>query len=704
MSTGEVVQRALRNAVSIVPAVGEAVSAPRGALAFALSLLHHRLPPMYFFERLLGAPLILLGVLTLLGLIQLARNGDGLVPLYVAASVLMIIVTPWPGQFTRYLMPLTPFLLVAVTGLISRWSPPREPGAGERPRGRWRRLPLGVAAAALILVAGALTLWSVFRLFHRPALFVNPDGKAVAGRLFYYDRNWAAHDVALEWLRQTAGPEDVMATSTPHWAFLRTGRKAVLPPMEVDPERAQFLLDSVPVRSSWSTRSSSRTRAAATPHRSFTLIRSSGSASSRAAPRSIADDDLIPWAPGVRPRRGSSQPMTPGAEKDEPAGAVEVSVVMPCLNEADTLGLVHSQGQEAVRRYGLEARSWWPTTGAPMDPPPSRSASGLAWSGSKRGDTGTPSWAESRRHGGATSSWAMPTTATTSWRCRSSWRGCARASSSCRVAGCPPGAGASSLAPCPSFIVSSATPSFSALARRWFWSSIHDVYCGMRGFTRALYDRLELRCTGMEFATEMIIKASLHRARMVEIPITLHPDGRRVHAPHLRTFRDGWRTLRFFLLYSPSWLFLLPGLLLILLGLLGYAVALPGVTAGGVNFDAHTLLVASLAVICGYQAIQFGVFTKVYAAHEGLLPADRRTAWLVEKTRLEAGLLGGLAGMAAGLVLIALAVDQWRRVGFGHLDYAHTMRWVIPGVTLTVLGFQTCLSSFFLGVLGLKRR
>ena len=247
-------------------------------------------------------------------------------------------------------------------------------------------------------------------------------------------------------------------------------------------------------------------------------------------------------------------------------------------------------------------------------------------------------------------------------------------------------------------------PLFSALARRWFWSSIHDVYCGMRGFTKELYERLDQRCTGMEFATEMIIKASLDGCRIAEVPITLHPDGRRAHPPHLRTFRDGWRTLRFFLMYSPSRLFLLPGLLLLSFGLLGYAVAMPGVTAMGVNFDAHTLLFASLAIICGYQSIQFGVFTKTFAMSEGLLPPDPRIVWLLKRTTLERGLLVGLAAMLLGLFLLAGAVNQWREVQFGHLDYARTMRWVIPGVTLTALGFQTFLSSFFLDILGLNRR
>jgi glycosyltransferase involved in cell wall biosynthesis len=247
-------------------------------------------------------------------------------------------------------------------------------------------------------------------------------------------------------------------------------------------------------------------------------------------------------------------------------------------------------------------------------------------------------------------------------------------------------------------------PLFSALARAWFHAPIHDVYCGMRAFTKNFYEALDQRCTGMEFATEMIVKASLQRARIAEVPITLHPDGRRAHAPHLRTFRDGWRTLRFFLLYSPGWLFFRPGLFLILLGLLGYAIALPGLRAHGVTFDAHTLLVASLAVICGYQSVLFAVFTKTFAIRERLMPPDPRLAQAHELFRLERGLLGGGIAMVVGVALLVGAVNQWRIVSFGNLDYAHTMRWVIPGVTLTLLGFQTILSSFFISILDMKRK
>jgi glycosyltransferase involved in cell wall biosynthesis len=247
-------------------------------------------------------------------------------------------------------------------------------------------------------------------------------------------------------------------------------------------------------------------------------------------------------------------------------------------------------------------------------------------------------------------------------------------------------------------------PMFSIMARRMFSSPIHDVYCGMRGFTKTLYTRLDLRCTGMEFATEMIIKASLQKARIAEIPITLHRDGRKSHAPHLKTVRDGWRTLRFFLLLSPRWLFLIPGCALILLGLAGYAIALPGLRIGKVTFDVHTLLFASLGVLLGYQSVLFAIFTKTFAISEGILPEDAEFRRFFQIMKLERGLIFGAASFLVGVVLLANAIAQWVAADFGHLDYSHTMRWVIPGTTLAALGFQTFLSSFFVSILGMKRR
>jgi len=247
-------------------------------------------------------------------------------------------------------------------------------------------------------------------------------------------------------------------------------------------------------------------------------------------------------------------------------------------------------------------------------------------------------------------------------------------------------------------------PMFSILVRRMFWAEIHDVYCGLRGFTKALYDRLGLRCVGMEFATEMIIKSNIYGTRITEVPITLHPDGRKAHKPHLKTFRDGWRTLRFFMMYSPRWLFLYPGVFLIILGLLGYGMALPGVTTVGVTFDAHTLLFSSLFMLLGYQSILFAVFSKTFAISEGLLPENKRMTRFYEIVNLEKGLLAAMAVLVFGLILLLLAVNQWRLTHFGKLDYAHTMRYVIPGVTLTAIGFQTILSGFFISILGMRRK
>jgi glycosyltransferase involved in cell wall biosynthesis len=247
-------------------------------------------------------------------------------------------------------------------------------------------------------------------------------------------------------------------------------------------------------------------------------------------------------------------------------------------------------------------------------------------------------------------------------------------------------------------------PLFSILVRWWFAAPIHDVYCGLRGFTKELYTRLDQRCTGMEFATEMIIKASLFRVKIGEVPITLHPDGRKAHAPHLKTFRDGWRTIRFFLMCSPRWLFLVPGATLVLIGLVAYSLALPGVQIGPAKFDAHTLLFGSLAILCGYQSILFAVFTKTFGMREGFLPGDPRMERFFELVNLERGLVVSGVAMIAGVTLLLLAFNQWRSAHFGNLDYAHTMRFVVPGATLTALGFQTLLSSFFVSILGMNRR
>ena len=247
-------------------------------------------------------------------------------------------------------------------------------------------------------------------------------------------------------------------------------------------------------------------------------------------------------------------------------------------------------------------------------------------------------------------------------------------------------------------------PMFSFLVRLWFGAPIHDVYCGLRGFRKDFQQSLEQRCTGMEFATEMIIKSSLRGAKIAEVPITLHPDGRKAHAPHLKTFRDGWRTLRFFLMCSPKWLFFLPGILLLLLGVFFGALAFPNVKIGPATFDAHTLLFASLFLILGYQAVVFAIMTKAFAVSEGILPKDIRLLRFFSIATLERGLLLGALAMILGLSMLGISVFNWSEVGFGVLDYSKTMRWVIPGATLTALGFQTILFSFFISMMGINRK
>jgi glycosyltransferase involved in cell wall biosynthesis len=247
-------------------------------------------------------------------------------------------------------------------------------------------------------------------------------------------------------------------------------------------------------------------------------------------------------------------------------------------------------------------------------------------------------------------------------------------------------------------------PMFSWLARFWFRAPFNDVHCGMRGFTKDFFERIESRCTGMEFATEMTIKASLNGFRCAEIPITLYPDGRRSHPPHLKTFRDGWRHLRLYLLYTPRWLFLIPGIVLVLLGIAGYVLALPRMRVGGVTFDVNTLLFASLFVLCGYQSISFAFFTKIFAIMERLLPEDPRLDRLFKIVNLEKGLVVSAAALIVGLSLLLVAINEWRVAGFGDLNYAETLRWVIPGATITALAVQTFFFSFFASILGIKRK
>jgi hypothetical protein len=247
-------------------------------------------------------------------------------------------------------------------------------------------------------------------------------------------------------------------------------------------------------------------------------------------------------------------------------------------------------------------------------------------------------------------------------------------------------------------------PALTLVGRLFFHSPVGDFHCGLRGFSKDAVLKLNLQTTGMEFASEMVVKATLLRLRLTEVPTTLWPDGRS-RPPHLRTWRDGWRHLRFLLLYSPRWLFLFPGALLMILGMVAGLWLLPGPrVVNGVMFDVHTLLYAAIAVIIGFQAIVFAVFTKVFAISEGLLPEDSRLDKAMEYINLEVGLVVGLVLVLLGLAGSIYAVAFWDQRSFGPLDPSRTLRIVIPAVTSLTLGCQILLSSFFLSILGLKRR
>jgi glycosyltransferase involved in cell wall biosynthesis len=389
-----------------------------------------------------------------------------------------------------------------------------------------------------------------------------------------------------------------------------------------------------------------------------------------------------------------------------PLGATtpELSIVMPCLNEADTIAIVIEKAQRAINENEINAEIVIADNGS------TDGSQEIARKLGVRVIAIEPRGYGAALMGGinaARGTYVMMGDADDSY----DWGEIPRFLVKLRegyelVQGCRLETGGGTVKPgaMPFLHRWWGNPMFTGIARWWFRAPIHDVYCGMRAFRRDMWLSLDQRCTGMEFALEMMIKASLFGVKTTEIPITLHPDGRSAHPPHLKTFRDGWRSLRFFLLFSPRWLFLVPGLFLIFAGVVGYALAMPQLSIGRITFDVHTLLFASLAIICGYQSIAFALMTKVFAITEGLLPEDPRLTRMFRLVNLESGLCAGALGMIVGLTLLGGAVHQWASVDFGALNYAHTMRWVIPGVMLTALGFQTILSSFFGSLLGMRRK
>jgi glycosyltransferase involved in cell wall biosynthesis len=246
-------------------------------------------------------------------------------------------------------------------------------------------------------------------------------------------------------------------------------------------------------------------------------------------------------------------------------------------------------------------------------------------------------------------------------------------------------------------------PLLTAIGRLFFRAKCHDFYCGLRGFTKTAYESMTLRTTGMEFASEMVVKASLFNMPVCEVPATLSPDGRAGRS-HLRTWHDGFRGLRFLLLYSPRWLFLYPGLSLLLVGMVTAAWLLPGPRKVGHSFlDIHTLLYAVVAILTGSQAVIFAFLTKVFGITEGLLPEDPRLTRAFRVFNLEKGLLAGAALLTLGIGIAVYSFYLWNRAGFGPMNPVVLVRLVAGVIVSVTLGVEIVLSSFFLSILGIAR-
>jgi glycosyltransferase involved in cell wall biosynthesis len=246
-------------------------------------------------------------------------------------------------------------------------------------------------------------------------------------------------------------------------------------------------------------------------------------------------------------------------------------------------------------------------------------------------------------------------------------------------------------------------PVLSFIGRLLFPARVGDFHCGLRGFDRDAVRTLELRTKGMEFASELVVKAALARWRIAEVPTTLHPD-RRGRAPHLRSWRDGWRHLRFLLLFSPRWLFLYPGLALLALGtVLTGALYFAPLQIFGAGLDIHSMLYSSAATLLGLQLCLFALFARLSAQNAGLLPPQPALERLLGAVTLERGLLAGLALAFCGFLWSAAAFWQWRAAGFGALDPRVVMRDTIPAATLMVGGMELMLASFLVSVLTWKK-
>jgi len=384
--------------------------------------------------------------------------------------------------------------------------------------------------------------------------------------------------------------------------------------------------------------------------------------------------------------------------ESNPSTSVEVSIVMPCLNEAETLATCIQKAQKAIEKDAISAEIIVADNGSTDGSqaianelgarlvPVTRKGYGSALIGGIEAARG-----EFVIMGDADDSYDFTAIAPLIAKLRD---GCDLVVGNRFLGGIEPGA-------MPWSHRWIGNPVLTFISRIFFHTPVGDMHCGLRGFRKEAYERMKLRAIGMEFASEMVIKASLKGMRIAQVPVALRPDGRS-RPPHLRTWRDGWRHLRFMLLFSPRWLFLLPGLALFTAGLLaGAALEVGPVKVGRFGFDISTLLLAGFCCLIGYQLVVFAVFTKVFAMREGFHPPNPGYSQMFRYVRLETGLALGLLMAVLGTAGLILAVLSWQVLGFGALDPRATMREVIPAAVLLTLGVQTIFASFFLSILGI---
>jgi glycosyltransferase involved in cell wall biosynthesis len=383
-----------------------------------------------------------------------------------------------------------------------------------------------------------------------------------------------------------------------------------------------------------------------------------------------------------------------------PAAEVEVSIVMPCLNEAETLEPCIRKAQQAIHRHGLNAEIIVADNGSTDG-----SQEVAEQLGARVVPIGEKGYGSALRGGilAARGRYIIMGDSDDSYDFSSIYPFVEKLRAGHDLVmgnrfrgGIRPGA-------MPWKHRWIGNPVLTGIGRLFFHCPAGDFHCGLRAFSKTAFERMELQTTGMEFASEMVIKSTLKGLAITEVPTVLHPDGRS-RPPHLRSWRDGWRHLRFMLLFSPRWMFLGPGAVCFVLGLLASALLMHApVNLAGVGFDIHSLLVAGFLALFGYQLLVFGLFTKMYAVTEGLHPPHR----LLSKdphVHLEWGILAGIAVGTAGLALLGHTLWSWQQAGLGALDPRVTMRQLIPAVVLMTLGVQTIFASFFLSIVTLRRR